>query len=101
MQHMVAVLRTNWSRTAAQLALAWQHGQMESELNYGGLTLWSGNCMPSIRIDGQPLAVESDWEEMCWFTDDEVDYLELEAHLAGGWSIQRSAFRRATATMVS
>jgi hypothetical protein len=40
-------------------------------------------------VDGKPLSVEGDWGSVCWFSDFDVDYLELEADLTGGWKIQR------------
>ena len=31
----------------------------------------------------------SDWESSCWYTDEDVDYLELEIELTGGVKLQR------------
>jgi hypothetical protein len=42
-----------------------------------------------VLIDGQPAEPASDWEEVCWHTDEDVDYLEVEMDLGGRWRIQR------------
>ncbi len=33
--------------------------------------------------------MESTWDEVCWFSDDDVDYLEIEAQLTDGLRVQR------------
>ena len=40
-------------------------------------------------VDGRPLSAVGPWEEVCWHSDREVDYLELELPLTGGWKLQR------------
>jgi hypothetical protein len=42
-----------------------------------------------VRRDGEALQPASPWEEVCWVSDDDVDYLELEIELAGGLRVQR------------
>ncbi|OYV82844.1 MAG: hypothetical protein B7Z73_16755 [Planctomycetia bacterium 21-64-5] len=49
----------------------------------------SGLFDPRVSIDGAELLPEADWEQTCWVSDDDVDYLELELGLAGGARIQR------------
>jgi hypothetical protein len=51
--------------------------------------LWSGEWRCEIRRNGQVLSPESDWEEVCWVSDEDVDYLELEIELADGVAVQR------------
>jgi hypothetical protein len=36
-----------------------------------------------------PLELDKEWEEVCWHSDDDVDYLEISASLVGGGSIER------------
>ena len=43
-------------------------------------------------MDGRPLSVESGWDDVCWQTDDDADYLEIEAQLTDGWRLQRQIF---------
>ncbi len=42
-----------------------------------------------LSLDGQQLSPQSPWEELCWISDDDVDYLELQQSFAEGVSIQR------------
>lgn len=85
----MALLRSNWKRTSASLALTFHDRKIESELNVGGETVWSGHTDPDIQINGQRLSLRADWEEVCWHSDDDVDYVEIEAHLDLGWRVQR------------
>jgi hypothetical protein len=85
----VAVLRSSWMRRATTLAVNYGQGPCFSELQMGGATLWSGRMMPSLAVNGQSLVTSGEWEEVCWFSDDDVDYLELEIALSAGWKLQR------------
>lgn len=60
------------------------------ELQSAGEVLCSGAWECQLRIDGKPAEPTSSWEEACWFTDREVDYLELEMRFRGGVRIERS-----------
>jgi hypothetical protein len=41
---------------------------------------------------GKPITAAGPWKEVCWHTDFDGDYLEIEQDLAGGWSVQRQMF---------
>ena len=84
-----SVMRGKWSRKSPQVACLFGEGRLRSELTTAGRTVWSGDISPRLRIDGQPASVVSEWREICWFTDDDVSYLELEADFAAGWQMQR------------
>ena len=85
----LATMRTTWQPAAARLAVRFPRNALSAELAVGKQIVLSGNVMPSVRIEGNPLHVESEWEEVCWETDDDMDYLELECDLSNGWKIQR------------
>jgi hypothetical protein len=59
------------------------------ELRAGDALLWSGACNPNVSLDGQRSPLESDWEQICWESDEDMDYLELEVDLCAGWRVQR------------
>jgi hypothetical protein len=42
-----------------------------------------------LAVNGLQLEPKSSWTDSCWFTDEDVDYLELEIDLQDGWQIQR------------
>ncbi len=83
------VMRSSWSRRSPQFSCLFNDCRLRSELTAGGRLLWSGDSEPRLRVDGSELAKRSDWTELCWFTDDDVDYLELEAEYEGDWMVQR------------
>ena len=84
-----AVLRRDWSRTAERLTVAYGGGSISVELNCGRETVCSGTWEPQVLVAGKRLLPESDWVQVCWVSDEDVDYLELEVSLCGGWRIQR------------
>jgi hypothetical protein len=86
-----AILRRDWLPRSPQLTLAYGGGKLVSELNHHGTNLWSGTWDPCLSLDGQPLRFDSEWDEVCWITDSDGDYLELEMQLETG-SVQRQVF---------
>lgn len=84
-----AVLWSDWSPRAARLTVAYDDRQCRLDLASGPLSLCRGATNPQVRIDGQLRAVDSEWEQICWQSDADVDYLELEIDLVGGWRVQR------------
>lgn len=85
----VAVLRPGWSRSGERLAVVYDGQRMEIELDNRGETLLRGAWHPECSSEGRKLTPTSQWEEVCWITDDEVDYLELEIELSRGARLQR------------
>ncbi len=85
----VCVMRPKWSRKSPQFTCLFSDRQLRTELSTAGRVIWSGRSDPEVRIDDQPLSMRSDWTELCWYTDEDVDYLELEAEYEGGWMLQR------------
>ncbi len=85
----LAILRPNWLRGGPQLAVAYGEGTMQTELTCGRETVWSGAWETRVTADGTLLQPRSAWEEVCWHTDDDVDYLELELELSDDWRMQR------------
>jgi len=85
----VVVMRSKWSRKSPVFSGRFHGSTIRSELITGGQVVWSGPTLPTVTINAQPCNVSSEWRELCWFTDTDVDYLELEADLIDGWKIQR------------
>ena len=84
-----AIMQTTWAPATPRLTAVWPGRSMRLELACAKELLWSGPWEWDIRLDGQPLAATSDWEETCWFSDREADYLELEIELGHGARLQR------------
>lgn len=85
----LAVLRPNWARTSPRLTVAYGSRQVNTELSLGEKCLWSGAWTLDVRFNDRPLAILGDWEQISWESDDNVDYLELEAQLSDGVTVER------------
>lgn len=86
-QAAFAVLRPNWSAPRLIVDYATEHVRLR--LDRGGSDWLTGDCPVRVALDGRPLERQSDWEELCWITDDDVDYLELQLELDEDVRIQR------------
>lgn len=84
----LAVLRPAWS-PRDMLTVDYRGREIRSELTCGGQLLWSGRCNPRIALDGIELSPASDWENLCWVSDEDADYLELQLEFLGGVRVQR------------
>jgi hypothetical protein len=85
----LAVFRPDWSRGCIQLVVARLGGTMHTELNCGNETVWNGPWTQQICVDGHLLAPPERWDEVCWHSDDDVDFQELQANFSDGWVLQR------------
>jgi hypothetical protein len=83
----LAVLRPTWS--SPRLAVEYDSPQLRLALDCNGSLLFEGTCNPQVTIDGTLLTPLERWEETCWVTDDDVDYLELQLSLSGDCRVQR------------
>ena len=59
------------------------------EISSGKTTVFAGQWQASVTINGKPSQPESGWEEVCWFSDDDVHYLEIEQRWSQGVTLQR------------
>ncbi len=85
----LAVLRTGWNTADPRLTIAYANEQIRGELACGGELIASGDWTPEVQWNGERLKPISEWEEVCWVSDDDADYLELEISLTGDVRIQR------------
>ena len=87
-----ALLRRDWSPASPRLAIGYTGRTLVCEAAAGRHVLLSGNCQPQIRSAGRLLEPASDWEEVCWVSDADGDYVELEMHLENSVRIQRHMY---------
>ncbi len=85
----LAVLRSSWSARSPHLAVAFPQGTFASEFAVRQRSVWQGHYLPELRVDGVPLDVDGEWEEVCWSSDEDMDYLELEIRMTRNWRLQR------------
>ncbi len=84
-----SVLRAGWSRSDPRLTVVWAGQSIRFELAAQRHVLWSGQWELDVSQHGRSLAPIGDWDEVCWVSDDDIDYLELEIELEGGLRVQR------------
>ena len=85
-----AVLCRQRKRSAERLTVLYDEPAMQVGLGCGKDVVLSGTWELEVRRDGKVLDPKSDWENVCWTSDDDADYLELEIDLRGGVRVQRS-----------
>jgi hypothetical protein len=86
------VLRRDWSQKSTQFVLSHAHQGVYCELNSNGQTLWTGPWELSVSMDERPLYAVSDWEQVCWMSDADGDYVELQIHLDDNHIVQRHIY---------
>ena len=84
-----AVLRPDWSRSAPRLTVLYPGQSCRVELACGKDVLWSGPWGLDLQIDGVKAEPSSEWSELCWVSDEDVDYLELEISFGDGLCVER------------
>lgn len=62
------------------------------QLRAAGDDLIRGSWTWQAIAGGKAITPAGPWKEVCWHTDLDGDYLEIEQDLVGGWSIQRQIF---------
>jgi hypothetical protein len=85
----LAVLRNRWSPLVDQATVRFVAAEVDAEWQAGGRVLGSGPWSWQASVNGNNLQADGNWEEVCWHSDADVDYLELELPLTGGWALQR------------
>ncbi len=87
----VTVLRPNWARNGERVTVARSGSELRLELACGRDVLWSGPWTCEVRRDGELLVPDADaeWDEVCWTSTDDADYLEVELALSQGVRVQR------------
>ncbi|MBN2021906.1 MAG: hypothetical protein JW809_03865 [Pirellulales bacterium] len=84
-----AVLRPGWNRAHPVLSIHYPGTTVRCELSAKRDVLLSGPWTCEVRQAGRLLAPASEWEEVCWVSDEDADYLELEIELDEGLLVQR------------
>jgi hypothetical protein len=78
----LACLRGDWSPTANSVLVSHQGRFPALEMALGGTPLFAGDWELDLRIDGRPVE-PAEWTCVCWHSDDDGDYLELQSRPAG------------------
>ncbi len=86
------VMQSDWRSTGIRFALDFSDSEICIEaLGKEGAAVLAGQWTAHVERDGQPQLQLDEWSEVCWFSDDDVDYLELEAKFGQHARLQRQA----------
>lgn len=85
----LGILRTRWAAPAVQTTADFAGQQVWLDVSSGNQPLLHGHWQTEIKVDGQVLQPTGSWSEVCWNSDPDCDYLEIEQKLSGGWLLQR------------
>ncbi|MFK7735473.1 MAG: hypothetical protein AB8B50_05580 [Pirellulaceae bacterium] len=82
--------QTDWRRKGSKVALEFGQADCNLEaLGPKGIPLLHGDWTLSVEIDSQARLQLNEWQEVCWFCDEDVDYLEIEARFGDEDRVQR------------
>ena len=85
----MSVLRCDWTRKSPSFVATYADETFAAELSNQARVLSSGVWETELRHAGKQLEPDSEWEEVCWVSDEDVDYLELQMKWTGGVTLQR------------
>ena len=87
--HIVS-MRRNWRKSDCQMAIDFSQDSIWLDLcDQSGQRVFSGDWDLQLEYRGKPISIDVAWNEVCWFSDDDVDYLELECDLEGTCTVYR------------
>jgi hypothetical protein len=84
-----ACLRTSWASDASVATVRFDGEPVQLELAIAGVPLLSGSWRLELAEGGEQLELEAKWECICWNSDSDGDYLELQLEFEGGPMINR------------
>lgn len=85
----LACLRSDWSVGANCLVVAHDGNKPLIDLTARGKSLLSGVWDLQVTVASEQVDIHADWECVCWHSDEDADFLELQAQFDGGLLVQR------------
>jgi len=95
-----AVLRGGRAARVPWLGVLYRDRQVQMRLRSQGSDLLSGVWQLSVRRNGRPARVASEWEEVLWVSDEGVDCLEVSAQFSDGIRVERQMLLAAEGFLV-
>lgn len=84
-----ACLRSSWASDASVATVRFDDEPVHLELAVAGVPLLSGAWGLELAEGDEQLELEAEWECICWNSDSDGDYLELQLEFEGGPMINR------------
>lgn len=89
-KNSVATMRRSWRERGCRVAIDFSSDVIWLDVvGDDGQRIMSGDWDVEIVRNQTPIQTDVSWQEVCWFTDDDVDYLELECEVENVCKIQR------------
>lgn len=88
----VAVMAGGWKPKAPRITVAYEGSRLLLEVAAEGEALVSGEWPIDLEMEGRRVAAAGEWEQQCWFSDLDSDYLELAIELDNGAKLERQVF---------
>ncbi len=86
------VMQSDWKKKSSRFALDFSDTEICIEvLGPKGAPLLAGEWTVQVELDKQAQLQLDEWSEVCWFSDDDVDYIELESKFGQHSKVQRQA----------
>lgn len=84
-----ALLRSDWSATADSVAVTHNEALPLLDVTIGGEPMIHGPWALQLRIGDAPIELAEEWSCVCWETDPEADYVELQMCGPGKLRVER------------
>lgn len=88
----IALLANGWGKKANRTLVDYSADELKIEIEAQGRTLFSGPWTTVTSLNGKQLSPVDDWEQQCWFSDDDCDFLDLALELSDGAKLERQLF---------
>ena len=85
----LALLRTDLGRDETAVAIDFSKPEMQIDVWQGSQRTLYGALSVETTVNGQRIDAVGSWEETCWFSDSDVDYVEFSIDLAQGARLER------------
>ena len=84
-----AVLRTHWGAHADRVTIDHDQPALNIELSIQGQRVLEGEWRSTLTIDARVIPLHGEWTCVCWQSDPEGDYIELQLTVPGVARIER------------
>lgn len=88
----LAYLRSHWSADGDRIVVGHAEAMPIIDFACQGFPILSGDWSLDIRINGESLTEAGEWYNVCWFSDADSDYAELQWKVHDGLRIERQIF---------
>ncbi len=79
-----ACMRNWWHADANTVIVVHDGPTVQLQLCLFGVPIFAGEWGLNVRLDGKPLEVNQDWKCICWTSDPDMDYMELQIEWPDG-----------------